>query len=219
MDHADPAGNAQPDQSRLDWPASRLRLAGGGCDLLERSLRSDLPSRAVRPPPRAGPHPDGAAAGASGGKAARRAIKLDRGRLFFEGAGQRLPLGRESGAQAAELFEFGGGALRVLGGGVVAKVFLGGSDAGVDGGEFAFDQGHAVFQLLQLDGIQALDGGLGGLCRNGAGDLAEFGFVGALRLVGLIRDDRLRAWGCDWFEAGGERDGHLRRAALLAPQG
>jgi len=41
----------------------------------------------------------------------------------------------------------------------VAETLLGGGDARVDGSEFLFDGCDAVFQLLQLDWVEALDGG------------------------------------------------------------
>jgi hypothetical protein len=81
--------------------------------------------------------------------------------LLFEGGGQVFPLGGEGGALVAEGFEFGGSALGVFGGGEVAEVVFRGGDAGVEGGEFLLDGGDAVFELLELDGVEALDGGLG----------------------------------------------------------
>ncbi len=72
-----------------------------------------------------------------------------------------FPLGEEGGALAAEDFELGGGALRVFGGRVVAEAFFGRGDAGIELGELVVDGEHAVFELLQLDGVEALDEGFG----------------------------------------------------------
>src|ERR1035441_4566980 len=88
-------------------------------------------------------------------------VVLDGGGLLFEGSGQFFPLRCEGGAAVAERILFRGGALGFFGGGVVAEAFFGGRDAGVDGGEFLFDGCDPVFELLQLDGVQTLDGGLG----------------------------------------------------------
>jgi hypothetical protein len=57
------------------------------------------------------------------------------------------------------LVEFGGGALRLFGGGVVAEVLLGCGDERFEAGDFLLDVGDAVFELLELDGVEALDGG------------------------------------------------------------
>jgi hypothetical protein len=83
----------------------------------------------------------------------------DRGGLLFEGGGEGFPLGEQGGALVAEGFELGGGALGVLGGGVVAEVLLGCGDASVERGEFLIDGEDAVFELLELDRVEALDGG------------------------------------------------------------
>ena len=70
-----------------------------------------------------------------------------------------FPLGEEGRAAGAEVFEFVGQTLGLFGGDEMAEGFFAGGDAGVNGGEFGFDGGDAVFELLELDGIEALDGG------------------------------------------------------------
>lgn len=92
--------------------------------------------------------------------------KLHSRGLLFELGGEVFPLGGEGGAQAAEVFELRCGALRFLGGDEVAELIFDRGDALVDGGKLALDEGHAVFELLQLDGVEALDGRL---WRNGSG--------------------------------------------------
>jgi len=77
--------------------------------------------------------------------------------LLFERGGERFPLSEQRVAPGAEFVERGGGALGFFGGDVVAETLLGGGDARVDAGEFLLDGCDAVFQLLQLDGIEALD--------------------------------------------------------------
>jgi predicted phosphodiesterase len=68
------AGDALPHQSRRGRPAPRLRLARRLRHLLERRRRGGLPPRALRPPPRAGTHPDGASARAPRRPPPRRTI-------------------------------------------------------------------------------------------------------------------------------------------------
>ena len=83
------------------------------------------------------------------------------GGLLFERGGKRFPLGEQRGALGAECFERRGGALRLFRGDIVAEALLRGGDARVEAGEFLLDGCDAVFQLLQLDGIEPLGGRLG----------------------------------------------------------
>jgi len=93
--------------------------------------------------------------------------------LLFEGGGEGFPLGEEGGALGAEGFEGGGGVLGVNGRGEVAEVFFGGDDPGVEGGELAIDCQDTVFELLELDGVEALDGWFGS-CRGGTSQVCEY---------------------------------------------
>ena len=81
------------------------------------------------------------------------------GLLFFEGEREFFPLGKEGGALCAEGFEFGGVLLGLVGGGEVAEAGFDGCDGGFEAGNLFFGKAEAVFELLELDGVQALDGG------------------------------------------------------------
>ena len=73
--------------------------------------------------------------------------------LLFEGEGEFFPLGEEGNALGAELFEFGGVFLGLLGGGEVAEAGFGGGDGGFEAGDLSFGVAEAVFELLELDGV------------------------------------------------------------------
>ena len=81
--------------------------------------------------------------------------------MLFEGEGEFFPFREEGGALGAELFEFGGVFLGLVGGGEVAEAGFGGGYGGFEAGDFGFGVMEAVFQLLEFDGVQALDGGCG----------------------------------------------------------
>ena len=81
--------------------------------------------------------------------------------LLFEGEGEFFPFGEEGGALGAEGFEFGGVALGLFGGGEVAEAVFGGGDGGFEAGDLCFGVAEAVFELLELDGVEALDGSCG----------------------------------------------------------
>ncbi len=77
-----------------------------------------------------------------------------------------------------------GQALGFFGGGEVAEGFFGGGDGGVEGGELVLDGGDAVFELLELDGVEALDGG-GGWRRNVPEVLRTASDCASLRMTAL----------------------------------
>ena len=87
------------------------------------------------------------------------------GLLFFEGEREFFPLGKEGGALCAEGFEFGGVLLGLVGGGEVAEAGFDGGDGGFEAGNLFFGVAEAVFELLEFDGVQALDRDGGDLCR------------------------------------------------------
>ena len=62
-------------------------------------------------------------------------------------------------------FEFGGVFLGLVGGGEVAQAGFGGGDGGFEAGDLLFGVVEAVFELFELDGVQALDWDAGGLVR------------------------------------------------------
>jgi hypothetical protein len=70
-----------------------------------------------------------------------------------------FPFGEEGGALGAEGVEFGGEALGFFCGGEMAEGLFARGYAGVDGSELGFDGGYAVFELLELDRVEALDWG------------------------------------------------------------
>ena len=84
--------------------------------------------------------------------------------LFFEGEGEFFPLGEECGAFCAKGFQFGGVLLGLVGGGEVAETGFGGGYGLFEAGDFLLGVVEAVFELFELDGVEALDGNCGN-CR------------------------------------------------------
>ena len=78
--------------------------------------------------------------------------------MLFEGEGELFPFCKEGGALGAELLEFGGVFLGLVGGGEVAEAAFGGGDCVFETGDLCFGVAETVFELFELDGVQALDG-------------------------------------------------------------
>ena len=77
--------------------------------------------------------------------------------LFFEGDGELFPLGEHFGPLFAKLIEFSGILLGLLGGDEVAETLLDGGDAGFEAWNLFLGGAKAVFELFELDGIEAFD--------------------------------------------------------------
>ena len=77
--------------------------------------------------------------------------------LLLEGEGEILPFGEEGCAFGAKFVEFGGVFLRLLGGGEVAETRFRFGDEGFEVWNLFFGVAETVFELLELDGIEALD--------------------------------------------------------------
>ena len=82
--------------------------------------------------------------------------------MLFEGEGEFFPFGEEGGALGAELFQFGGVFLGLVGGGEVAEAGFRGGDGLFEAGDLLLGVAEAVFELFELDGVEALDWDCGG---------------------------------------------------------
>ena len=65
--------------------------------------------------------------------------------MLFEGEGEFFPFREEGGALGAELFEFGGVFLGLVGGGEVAEAGFDGGDGGFEARDLFFGVVEAIF--------------------------------------------------------------------------
>ena len=99
--------------------------------------------------------------------------------LLFEGKREFFPFGEDFGALGAELFEFGRVFLGLLGGGEVAEAGFGGGDSLFEAGDLGFGVAETIFELFELDGVEAFDWDLR---LNAVESLGNDSFFGVLRL-------------------------------------
>ena len=78
--------------------------------------------------------------------------------LLFEGEGELFPFSKEGGALGAELLEFGGVLLGLVGGGEAAEAAFGGGDCVLETGDSASAWRRRSSSCLSLMGFRRLMG-------------------------------------------------------------